>query len=52
MSSVFAYVNHLEKSSSFKTVKTKYTSKKKVDGQDLVDFEIAAVLEGAREDAA
>lgn len=52
MSSVFAYVNDLEKSSSFKTVKTKYTSKKKVDGEDLVDFEIAAVLEGAREDAA
>ena len=50
MSAVFSYVNDLEKSMFFKTVKTKYTSKKKVDNQELVDFEIAAVLEGARED--
>ncbi|MEK7850182.1 MAG: pilus assembly protein PilM [Candidatus Omnitrophota bacterium] len=52
MSAVFSYVNDLEKSTSFKNVKTKYTSKKKVDNQELVDFEIAAVLEGAREEAA
>jgi len=51
MSAVFSYVNDLERSPSFKNVKTKYTSKKKVDNQELVDFEIAAVLEGAREEA-
>ncbi len=51
MSAVFNYVRDLEKSPIFKNVKTKYTSKKKVDNQELVDFEIAASLKGSREEA-
>lgn len=49
MSDVFGYVNDLEKSSSFKSVKTKYTSKKRIENQEIVDFEIACSLEGAAE---
>ncbi len=45
MAMVFSYLSDLEKSVFFKEVKTKYTSKKKVDGQELVDFEISGSLE-------
>ncbi len=45
MSVVFAFVDKLEKSSYFKDVKTKYTTKRKAGKRDLVDFEIVATLE-------
>jgi len=45
MAVVFAYVGELEKSDFFKEVKARYTSKKKVEGRELVDFEVAGVLE-------
>lgn len=50
MSAVFSYARDLEQSILFKAVKTRYTSKKKIDDQELVDFEIAAMLEGASEE--
>ncbi|MGE5280585.1 MAG: pilus assembly protein PilM [Deltaproteobacteria bacterium] len=49
MAVVFAYVGDLEKSDMFKEVKTRYTSKKKVEGQELVDFELSGVLEAGAE---
>lgn len=52
MSAVFAYLGSLEKSDMFKGVKTKYTSKKKVADQELVDFEISGVLEKKSEGGA
>ena len=50
MSVVFSYLSSLEKSSYFKGVKTKYTSKKKVGDQELVDFEISGNLERTGEE--
>jgi Tfp pilus assembly protein PilN len=52
MSSVFSYITELEKSAYFKSVKTKYTSKKKVQNQDIVDFELVCALEGVAEEGA
>jgi len=46
MATVFAYVADLEKSDSLKEVKARYTSKKKVQERELVDFEVSGVLEG------
>jgi Tfp pilus assembly PilM family ATPase len=51
MSVVFSYIGALEKSPYFKSVKTKNTSKKKVDAQEIVDFELSFVLEGVSEEA-
>ncbi len=45
MATVFAYVGALEKSDFLKEVKARYTSKKKVEGQELVDFEVSGMLE-------
>ena len=45
MSSVFSFVDNLEKSRYFKEVKTKYTAKRKDGTRDVTDFEIAALLE-------
>lgn len=47
MSSVFSFVELMEKSRYFKDVKTKYTTKRKEGAKDLTDFEINAVLEKA-----
>lgn len=52
MSAVFTYLGNLEKSDTFKGVKTKYTSKKKVGDQEIVDFEISGVLEKTAEGGA
>jgi hypothetical protein len=46
---VFIYVNDLEKSSCFKNVKTKYTSKRKDQDREIVDFEVLCALEGPAE---
>jgi len=45
MAAVFSYVGDLEKSEVLKEVKARYTSKKKVEGQELVDFELSGLLE-------
>lgn len=50
MSAVFSYIGELEKSPYFKSVKTKYTSKKKVQNQDIVDFELACALEAVSQE--
>jgi Tfp pilus assembly PilM family ATPase len=50
MSAVFIYVNDLEKSSCFKNVKTKYTSKRKDQDREIVDFEVLCALEGPAEE--
>ncbi len=47
MSSVFAFVEKIEKSPYFKDVKNRYTSKRKEGGKDVTDFEIVATLEKA-----
>jgi Tfp pilus assembly PilM family ATPase len=44
MSTVFSFVENMEKSKYFKDVKTKYTTKRKEESKDLTDFEIACVL--------
>ncbi|MFA6383794.1 MAG: PilN domain-containing protein [Candidatus Omnitrophota bacterium] len=44
MSAVFGFVDSLSKASYFKEVKTKYTTKRKDAGQDVVDFEINSLL--------
>ncbi len=48
MSAVFSFVNALDKSKSFKDVKTKYTSKRKEGTKDVTDFEILSALEKGR----
>jgi Tfp pilus assembly protein PilN len=45
MSSVFSFVDRLEKSKYFKEVKTRYTAKRKDGLRDLSDFEIIALTE-------
>jgi len=45
MAAVFAYAGELEKSDTLKEMKTRYTSKKKVEGRELVDFELSGMLE-------
>ena len=45
MSTVFSFVDNMEKSKYFKEVKTKYTSKRKEGLKDLTDFEITCLLE-------
>ncbi len=45
MSTVFSFVDSLEKSEYFKDVKTRYTTKRKEDSRDVTDFEIVCVLE-------
>ena len=49
MAVVFAYAGELEKSEFLREVKTRYTSKKKVGGEELVDFEVSGMLEKWRE---
>lgn len=44
MSEVFSLVDSMEKTESFKDVKTKYTAKRKDGARDLVDFEIYCML--------
>ena len=44
MSTVFSFVDTLAKASYFNEVKTKYTTKRKEEGKDVVDFEITAIL--------
>ena len=44
MSTVFSFVENLEKSKYFKDVKTKYTTKRKEQSKDLADFEIVSTL--------
>ncbi len=50
MSAVFSYLTDMEKSGYFKGVKTRYTSKRKVQNQDVVDFELVCILEGVPEE--
>jgi len=45
MSAVFGFVDNLSKAAYFKEVKTRYTTKRKEAGQDVVDFEITSVLQ-------
>ncbi|MFH0918150.1 MAG: pilus assembly protein PilM [Candidatus Omnitrophota bacterium] len=45
MSSVFSFVDRLEKSKYFKEVKTRYTTKRKDGLKDFTDFEIVAMTE-------
>jgi len=45
MSLVFNLVDSLEKSAYFKDVKTRYTTKRKIAGKDMTDFEIVGNLE-------
>lgn len=45
MSSVFSFVDRLEKSKYFKEVKTRYTTKRKDGLKDFTDFEIIALTE-------
>lgn len=45
MSAVFSFVDSMEKSSLFKDVKTKYTSKRREGTKDLADFEINCSFE-------
>ncbi|MFA5099660.1 MAG: PilN domain-containing protein [Candidatus Omnitrophota bacterium] len=45
MSSVFGFVDSLSKTQYFKEVKTRYTTKRKEAGQDVVDFEINSLLQ-------
>ncbi len=45
MSTVFSFVDDMEKSKYFKEVKTKYTIKRKEELKDVTDFELAALLE-------
>ncbi len=47
MSTVFSFVESLEKSAYFKDVKTKYTTKRKDGQKDVTDFEINAYLDKA-----
>lgn len=47
MSEVFKFVNELERSEYFESVKTKYVSKNRVEGQDISDFEIICPLNNA-----
>lgn len=44
MSTVFSFVDSMAKSKYFKEVKTKYTTKRKEEGKDIVDFEINCLL--------
>lgn len=44
MSVVFTFVESMNKSSYFKDVKTRYTTKRKEDNKDVTDFEITSVL--------
>ncbi len=45
MSSVFSFVEQMDKSKYFKDVKTRYTTKRKEGLKDLTDFEIQSTLE-------
>lgn len=45
MSSVYSFVDGMEKSRYFKAVKLKYTTKRKEGTKDLTDFEISSLLE-------
>jgi len=45
MSTVFTFVDNMEKSEYFKDVKTRYTTKRKEGSKDLTDFEIICLLE-------
>lgn len=45
MSTVFSFVDEMERSKYFKDVKTKYTTKRKQDKKDVTDFEINTQLE-------
>ncbi len=45
MSSVFAFVTNLEKSSEFQNVKAKYVTARAEEGQDVQDFEISMMIE-------
>lgn len=47
MSTVFSFVDIMEKSKYFKDVKTKYTAKKKEGQKDLTEFEITSLLSKA-----
>jgi len=44
MSTVFSFVEKLEKSNYFKEVKTKYTTKRKEGSRDVTDFEIDTLI--------
>jgi Tfp pilus assembly PilM family ATPase len=48
MSSVFAFVDNMQKSKYFKEVKTKYTTKRKEGLVDVTDFEVNCVLVKAK----
>lgn len=45
MSTVFSFVDNMEKSKYFKDVKTKYTRKRKDGLRDVADFEITSLLD-------
>jgi Tfp pilus assembly PilM family ATPase len=49
MSSVFSFVDRMEKSGYFKEVKTRYTTKRKDGQKDVTDFEIVAMMERPQE---
>ncbi|MBU2102272.1 MAG: pilus assembly protein PilM [Candidatus Omnitrophota bacterium] len=48
MSTVFSFVDNMDKSKYFKEVKTKYTSKRKEATRDVTDFEIVALIDKER----
>ena len=48
MSEVFKFVKILQKLPVFKDVKTKYVTKRKLEGKDLTDFEITCLLGDSR----
>jgi len=50
MSVVFTLVSSMEQSKYFQNVKTRYTTKRKEEGQDLTDFHIICALEGAQDE--
>jgi Tfp pilus assembly protein PilN len=43
-SAVYGFVDNLSKATYFKEVRTKYTTKRKEAGQDIVDFEVTSLL--------
>lgn len=47
MSDVFGFITALENSAYFKDVQTRYTTRKKVKGRDINEFELICPLEGA-----
>jgi hypothetical protein len=50
MSSVFSFVDNMEKSTYFREVKTRYTTKRREGDKDVTDFEINCIITPEGED--